>query len=173
MQFKTHVLSILESNIGGIYHATSSVLQPLDNVQTKFINNLHMTECEAFLNFNLAPLCLRRDIAMLGFIHKVNLPNAHPDIMALFPKQPITNANPNGKRLWNRFTFIAQPQYPATLQRSIFALVRIYNDLPHDIHLLSSVSEFQSAFTKLARTQCELDSPTWHTMFSPRRNTVG
>ena len=38
LQFKTHILGILESNIGGIYHATQTVLAPLDRVVTTFVS---------------------------------------------------------------------------------------------------------------------------------------
>ena len=77
LQFKTHILGILESNIGGIYHATNTALMPLDRLQRVFANSLDVDEATAFKRYNLAPLCFRRDVAMLGFLHKVNLPDAH------------------------------------------------------------------------------------------------
>ena len=42
LQFKTHILGILESNIGGIYHATSTVLAPLDRIATRFVHELNL-----------------------------------------------------------------------------------------------------------------------------------
>ena len=85
VQFKGHIFGIVESNIGGIYHATQTVLAPLDRLATSFVHALNIEVDVAFLQFNLAPLALRRDIAMLGFLHKCNLPHAHPHIRELFP----------------------------------------------------------------------------------------
>jgi hypothetical protein len=87
LQFKTHILGILESNVGGIYHATSTVLAPLDRIATRFVHELNLEVDFAFLHFNLAPLSLRRDIAMLGFLHKTNLPRGHPHIQDFFPSR--------------------------------------------------------------------------------------
>ena len=71
LQFKTHILGILESNIGGIYHATDTALMPLDRLQRVFANNFNMDEAAAFQRYNLAPLCFRRDVVMSDFLHNV------------------------------------------------------------------------------------------------------
>ena len=42
LQFKTHILGILDSNIGGIYHATTTVLDPLDRIATRFVHELNL-----------------------------------------------------------------------------------------------------------------------------------
>lgn len=57
-------------NIGGIYHATSTVLGPLDRTATKFVHELNLEVDFAFVRYNLTPLSLSRDIAMLDFLHK-------------------------------------------------------------------------------------------------------
>ena len=48
LQFKTHILGILESNIGGIYHATQTVLAPLDMAVTTFVHALNIEVDIAF-----------------------------------------------------------------------------------------------------------------------------
>ena len=48
LQFKTHILGILESNIGGIYHATSTVLGPLGRIATRFVHELNLEVDFAF-----------------------------------------------------------------------------------------------------------------------------
>ena len=71
LQFKTHISGILESNIGGIYHATNTALAPhklIDRLQSAFADNFNMNDATAFQRYNLAPLCFRRDVAMLGFL---------------------------------------------------------------------------------------------------------
>ena len=84
LQFKAHVWPHLEGTIGAIYHATTPHLNKLNAVQERFTNKLHLTTDSAFLNYNFAPLQLRRDIAVLGFIHKCYHQQQHPDILALW-----------------------------------------------------------------------------------------
>ena len=113
VQFKTHVLNILESCVGAIYHATDTTLQPLDNVRDSFVRHLGLDSRSAYLEFNLAPTKLRRDIAMLGFLHKVSLGDAHKDILCLFPPSPPsqehgfntrTSAHRHNKQLLDRIS---------------------------------------------------------------------
>ena len=171
LQFKTHILGILESNIGGIYHATQTVLAPLDRVVTTFVHALNMEVDIAFLQFNLAPLALRRDIAMLGFLHKCNLPNAHPHIRRLFPAMGATR-DTHSRSMWNILNFETGPTFHAeVLSRSIFHLTHVYNALPQHIASINDVSQFQHALTHIARHKCSQHHPNWQTFLSPRHFT--
>ena len=62
LQFKTHVLCLLEGTVSAIFHAATSHLDILDGIQDKYVRDIGLTVSDAFLNHNLAPLCLRRDI---------------------------------------------------------------------------------------------------------------
>ena len=73
LHFKSHVLSYLEYRTAGIYHATSIALAPLDHVLDRLLQDINMTTTDALLTCNLAPLASRRDIAMLGMIHRAVL----------------------------------------------------------------------------------------------------
>ena len=64
--YKAHLLSFLEYRTPAIYHATRAVLSRLDAVQSKFLNDIGVDEVTALDVFHLAPLSVRRDIAMLG-----------------------------------------------------------------------------------------------------------
>ena len=55
LQFKTHVLGLLESNIGGIYHATDTALAPLDRLQRAFRNNFNTNGGKCFLQIQSRP----------------------------------------------------------------------------------------------------------------------
>ena len=169
MQYKTHILVLLEANTGGIYHATDTTLGALDRFQRAFVNNFNMSEECAFHNFNLAPLCLRRDIAMLGFLHKRNLPDAHDDMIVLFPPR---RGRPNGghdKQMWNILTMQSENTFQTELaRRSIFSLVHVYNAVPQRIVNCSSVSDFQRDLTNVARIKLDLQHANWHTFLSPR-----
>jgi len=169
LQYKTHVLGLLESSTGGIYHATDSALAPLDRLQRVFVSNMNMNEESAFVNFNLAPLCLRRDIAMLGFLHKCNLPNAHEDLLFLFPRRAATPHGPHNKQLWNKMIFDSNCTFqPELRRRSIFTLVHVYNALPQSIVNCDSISDFQSALTDVARKKLFLHHSNWHTFLAAR-----
>ena len=56
-----------------IYHATRAILCRLDAVQTRFLKDIGVDEVTALTVFHLAPLCARRDMALLGFIHRTVL----------------------------------------------------------------------------------------------------
>ena len=79
------MLGLAEANIGAIYHATQTVLEPLDRSLDIFLRDLQLDARSAFLEHNMAPLSMRRDIAMLGFLHKRMLGDTHADICSLLP----------------------------------------------------------------------------------------
>ena len=68
-----------------IYHATQTVLEPLDRSLDIFLRDIQLDARSAFLGHNMAPLSMRRDIAMLGFLHKRMLGDTHGDICSLLP----------------------------------------------------------------------------------------
>ena len=68
--YKAKVLSYLEYRTSAVYHAADTVLAPLDNLQTRFLQKNGVTELDALFYFRLAPLSTRRDIAMLGILHR-------------------------------------------------------------------------------------------------------
>lgn len=64
------MLSFIEYRTAAIYHATRDILGRLDRIQSKFLEDAGIDEAAALMNFNLAPLRTRRDIAMMGVIHR-------------------------------------------------------------------------------------------------------
>ena len=85
--YKAQVLSFVESSTPGLYHAAPTVLDRVDRVQRRLLRELGLDELQALLNFRLAPLPSRRDMAMLGALHKVTLGLAPPQLAAFFPAQ--------------------------------------------------------------------------------------
>ena len=67
------MLMICEYRTAAIYHASTSLLQLVDRVQESFLEEIGIDDVTAFCDFNLAPLSLRRDIAMSGLIHRTVL----------------------------------------------------------------------------------------------------
>ena len=70
--YKSQVLSYVESGTPGYYHASKSVLAPIDRIQRRLLRELALTEDQALAIYSLAPLTSRRDMAMLGFLHRTS-----------------------------------------------------------------------------------------------------
>ena len=66
--------------MAAVFHAATSHLARMDAIQREFGAKLGLTEDQTFMEYNLAPLKLRRNIAALGFLHRVALGLAHLDI---------------------------------------------------------------------------------------------
>ena len=177
-QFKTHVWSILEGCISAIYHAADTTLAPLDRVQTMFVHSLNLSEADAFLNYNMAPLRLRRDIGMLGLLHKCNLGTAHNRLLNLFPpltteSMPLHSTRWSNKRHNRQLLERCTGNFLQITRRSIFGLVRVYNFLHADVVWAKTVTELQEALTEQARTACMEGKHNWATMFCPRQVQQG
>ena len=70
--------------MGGFFHAASSLLDKIDAAQNHFLHELDLSPSSAFLNFNFAPPSLRRNIGILGLLHKRVLGKCHPTFERLF-----------------------------------------------------------------------------------------
>ena len=68
MHFKQRVLGFVECRTPAIYHATTTVLNQLDRTQDNFFRELGIDSTAALMDFNLAPLSMRRDIALGYYI---------------------------------------------------------------------------------------------------------
>ena len=136
LQFKVHILPILESVIGAIYHATPIILAQIDRIKEHFLKEIDLSFATAFLKFNFAPLQLRRDIAMLGVLHKCTLGIAHPSLAYMFPAASPTQTQTRyytrlGSRRHNKQILDrCQSDQLEFFRRSLFGLVGVYNLLP-------------------------------------------
>ena len=165
-QYKTHIWGITEYANGAILHASETALNKLDNLQRSFLRELHMTEEEAFLEFNFAPSALRRDIGILGFLQKRVLNLCHPGIYRFLPMSHSTSQNHNKQISYHLDQCICRHQL---YFRSLFSKVIEYNRLPQRIVDSPSVKAFQSELTRVARHYCKGGSRIWQNAF---RNEV-
>ena len=171
LQYKTHVLGLLELNIGVFYHACDTILETIANIQNSFVKKLDLFVEQAFLDHNLAPLCTRRDIAMLGLLYKCAHGQAHPELCELFRRQEPMHCWQTRLQS-NRHNIQLVEDEDGTrhefLRRSIFGLVRIWNRLDQTLVEAPSCSKFQGALTELVRNRCRANSENWEKFFSPR-----
>ena len=96
-QFKTHVWGLLEYQTGAYFHASSYLLKKFDSAQRGFLEELQVDEATAFIAHNFAPPTLRRNIGILGLLHKRVLGKAHPVFEKLLPffEQVFGQLRPN------------------------------------------------------------------------------
>ena len=169
-QFKAHVWPILEGSNGAIFHAASSYLKPLDDIQSSFLLALGISERDAFLEHNMAPLGLRRDIGALGLLHKITLGASHPAFRSLLPAADRTNVpryvTRDAAKLHNKtFYDRSAGSHLSAMKRSIFAAVRVHNRLPQLCVDAETVSGFQRSVTEIARTACRARKCEWQRIF--------
>ena len=168
-QYKAHILCLLAQSALAIFHAAQSHLESLNRIQRSFVQELGLTEAQAFLQFRLAPLELRRDIAALGLLHKIQLGEAHPDFDGLFPKAvhvepPVTRHG--SRRHGRQFAEISCNSF--YFNHSVFGMTKLYNILPEYAVACSTVSSFQAVLTKDARMACQTGRRDWKEIYRNR-----
>ena len=122
-QFKTHIWGLMEAHTGGIFHASSSILEQFDKSQNHFLEELGETEATGFLKFNFAPPALRRNIAALGMIHKKVLGKCHPSFDSLLPSKACAEEGRHSKQLYGHWLEVKE--HRALFNRSILRMIDI------------------------------------------------
>ena len=156
--YKAHLLSFLEYRTPAIYHATRACLRRLDAVQSRFLQDIAVDEITALVRFHLAPLSTRRDIAMLGLIHRTVLGKGPPQFKDYFKRQhhSLTLHDPRNE---NKSPLI---------KRSALGLVAIYNLLPRSCRAAKSVPAFQKGLQEVVTQYAASGYPQWSDVLSPR-----
>ena len=157
--FKAHLLSFLEYRTPAIYHATRAVLSRLDAVQSRFLRDIGVDDISALVTFHLAPLATRRDIAMLGLIHRTILGKGPSQFSAFFQCDAQ-----NSRKLIDLRRTCKCP----LISRSALGLVAIYNMLPVSVTCEKSVSVFQKGSQDIVVSLATAGHPQWVQVFSPR-----
>ena len=156
--YKAHLLSYLEYRTPAIYHATRAILRRLDAVQTRFLKDIGVDEVTALNKFHLAPLTTRRDIAMLGLIHRTAMGKGPAQFMVFFKRDPHSKALHDPR---------IDSNAPIT-RRSALGLVAIYNMLPPSVLGSKTVSAFQRSLQECVVKFALSEYPQWAEVFSPR-----
>ena len=150
-QLKTYIWPLIEVHNGGYFHATSSMLDKIEHAQSRFLKELEVSPEQAFLDFNFAPPRIRRNIAVLGLIHKGVLSKCHPTYERLLSwyAERFSEASSipcHTKQLYGHNVEISHQR--SLYNKSIFAMVDIYNNLTQSIVDSQSVSSFQTCSTR-------------------------
>ena len=171
-QYKSQVLPMLEFSTPAVYHYTDGVLAEFDKVQNRFLRAAGLTEEDALLKYNLAPLQARRDMALLGLIHRTVLGNGAPQFQKWFsrstkPEQPDTRGKRAGheKQLHDHLGF----GHSELLRRSPLSLVRVCNKLGKEVVESTIVSTFQSKLQGVLKKSVREGNDKWKNCLNRRK----
>jgi hypothetical protein len=157
MLYKAHLLAFIEYRSPAIYHCKRQVLKRLDHVQEKFLQDAGIDEAAALMHFNLAPLATRRDIAILGSIHRTVLQKGPPHFRQHFRFE-------GSRKLEDpRCTIGGQ-----LIARSALGLIAVYNLLPQNLKEITQVESFQTGLQMLLKQRLEGGCADWKDTLSPR-----
>ena len=133
-------------------------------LQSNFVCELYISAEAAFLQHNMAPLKLRRNIGMLGLLFEILCGFAHPGFSVCFPPAVAHRTCTRAGRMVHNLQIhdFCDGTHNNWMSRSLFGFVRIFNRLPpHFIEGTVSVSAFQRRLTEAARAACRAHSRTW------------
>ena len=176
--YKSRLLGYIEYRTAAIYHACDSLLHGVDNVQNRILEHLRISETQALFDFNLAPLGTRRDIAMLGLVHRAVLGTGPPQFSKFFKRvEGAPDASWRHKlQLVETEADVTDFMYPSSsgkpadyVVRSALGLCAVYNLLPAGVVECSpTVAGFQSALQEMLKSQAAKGCSGWNRLFSPR-----
>ena len=169
--YKAKVLSYAEYRTAAIYHSCVSNLEAVDRIQRSFLNEIGVDEFTAFMSFNLAPLSLRRDIAMLGLIHRTVLGEGPVHFQRFFYVTSSTTRRSARHRRHNLQLYeYRHGKYLDMVGRSALGAASVYNLLPQEIVDAENVKLFQRSLQDLARHAAATNTPEWQHLYSTRHS---
>ena len=159
--YKAQLLSFIEYRTPAIYHATRHLLSKVDAIQTRFLRNAGVDEVTALMHFNLAPLSMRRDIAMLGVVHRAAIGEGPPQLKRLIKRAP------GGFQLLDPYSGRTTPP---VVKRSVWGLLPVYNKLGSNAQSIATVKDFQAYLQERAKVIIQKNLiEEWTDLYSPRR----
>ena len=169
--FKSRILGYVEYRTAAIYHATATSLDRLDRVYSQLLRAAGLTKEEALLYFGLAPLNARRDVAMLGIVHRTVLgrgPKHFEKFFVLANQSSHPTGRLNSKGHEYQLQTYRTGRYLDVVAHSLLGAIDVYNILPAYVVDARDVSEFQNRLQqilKIGAAECHAD---WTTMLSNR-----
>ena len=148
--YRAQVVGFVESKTPAIHHAAPSVLDAIDRVQRRFLREIGMDELTALVRHKLAPLSARRDMAMLGLLHRVShgrAPGPLQDLLGGSRRARPARARGTRDSLLRHdrqmSDYISRGGHTEVLRRSTFGLVTVWNALPAWVVDTTSTKTFQ------------------------------
>ena len=134
-----------------------------------FVLLLDLSPETALIDYSLAPLGMRRDIAMLGLLHKIQLGVAPQPLLDMFRSSPqnLASYGFSSTRRWYSYQLHepVEVSHPFIINRSAYGLIRIYNELPNHIVSARSAKVFQRRLQNCAKEAAKNNASNWQLMF--------
>jgi hypothetical protein len=111
---------------------------------------------DALIEFNLAPLTARRDMAMLGLIHRTIIGRGPSHLKEQFRRESSGNLFDPKKTIGGEL-----------LKRSALGLVAIYNLLPEMSKRHKTVKLLQGSLQQILKERASEGCKDWWNTFSP------
>ena len=128
-------------------------------MQSRFLKDAVVSKIYAVVHFRLAPLAVRRDIAMLGVIHRAVLGKGPVHFQKHFQIAAVKS----------RKLVDPRPSFKHPLiKRSVLGLIAVYNMLPASCVALNSVKEFQRALQQVVTERSKLKRADWEDTLNSR-----
>ena len=155
-----------------MYHCTATALEDLNRIQKRFLKEVGLTAVEALCVHNLAPLQTRRDIAMLGLVHRTVLGQSAPQFSDWFfvaaRVAPKHNTRRQDKLHTKQLHDWLTERDTELLRRSALGLVRVYNKLPQKAVDFSTVKGFQSWLREEIKKAAKNNKANWQNFWNRR-----
>ena len=156
---RARTVSYIEYRTPTFAHAAPSAIEAIDNILEGFLQLLGITMFDALFHFNVAPLKTRRDIAMLGIIHRTILGKGPPHFRKYFIR--VRSIQGHSCQIYDPTAGFHQLYFRC----SIFGMARQYNRLPASIVNLNCVRDFQSSLQDLLKEIAITGDATWPNLF--------
>ena len=135
----------------------------------RFLESMGISFEQALFEHRLAPLPARRDMAMLGLLHRVVLGAAPAQFGQFFPYA-------HGRHFPRGFRGVAlrhdrqlhdpiDGSCPAIMCRSVFSLIYAYNLLPQHVVASPTAKSFQSCLQRGLKKACSRGLLHWQHLF--------
>ena len=171
--YKSHVLPYVEFSTPAIYHASNCTLSGVDRVLKRFVKAGGLTAEDALTVYNLAPLSSRRDMAMLGLIHRTVLKMGPCHFQEWFYLDTTEQHNHNTRLRSGRHTKQLHDYIDGTqsvmLKHSVLGLVLVYNKLPQHVVDAPTVSKFQKMLQHELKCKADKRVHNWANLYSSRQ----
>ena len=170
--YKQQILSFIEYRTAAIYHCCDTKLAALNAIQDTATAAAGMSTTEALLESNLAPLQTRRDMAMLGLIHRAVLKKGPSQFWSIFSRDPTATRTKHSRAIntyeCDETDFQLPGSAPAVyIQRSALGLAAVYNLLPERAVAHNTVTGFQTELQDMLK-HAAATQEYWEHLFSPR-----
>ena len=146
-------------------------MKPLDHILDNFLKLIGITQYDALLHFNLAPLQTRRDMTALTVIHRALLhqgPEVLQKFFSLDSTPPRHSARLGQSTRTHYVKDLYEPLHRDYLNRSVLGYIWVYNLLPDRVVHATTTRNFQTVLQSILKTVADMNNDTWIHMYCPR-----